>query len=187
MLMFENKFIEMKILLKLNYSALLLFSLSILISSCSISNKQKNTSNKDLRDYYSYLIDKPVSFIITTDPEETIKNHGIQLSKEHLKEISSIDSIYLKDGFYHLFKIPNSGNLKIEWTGYADGNGQIWLHFWNGNSFDHKDIREAFQSKTYDLNVNLPQPDYEYVYVMVNCTSGKIYTDAIKIINIDKN
>jgi hypothetical protein len=119
-----------------------------------------------------------VSGIVNTPLETTIQNHGVPLTASQYKAIEAKDGVCLDQGVYHIFKLPNRRITQIEWTGYGDGNAQILLNYWDGSRMVRKDIRGASQLATHSVPISLPAGQ-EFLYVMVNCTSGNVFTDAI--------
>jgi hypothetical protein len=138
------------------------------------------TGNGDAPDFSIYTIDAPVNWIMNTYPGYTIADHGASLEEAELAIIRQQDGTFLEKGVYHLIKIRNTGPMRIHWTGYADGNFQILLSFWDNERFIQKDIRDARENKTYTIDVDRPMRE-EFVYVLVNCTSGRLFTDAVHI------
>ncbi len=129
-------------------------------------------------DYDAYVIARPVNWIIKTDPETTIRNHAVPLTGEQRRAISARDRQTLSAGTYHLFRIPNRGPTTVEWTGYAKGNAQVWLSQWTGSGFVPTDLRNAASLDTYRISIDRPASE-RYLYVMVNCTSGQVFTDNL--------
>jgi len=129
--------------------------------------------------YDAYVIPQPVNWIIKTDPELAIRDHAIRLTREQQRAIAAIDGQVLSSGTYHLFRIPNRGPTTVEWTGYANGNAQVWLSQWTGLQFTPKDLRSARSMATYSIEINRPRTE-KYLYVMVNCTHGQVFTDNLK-------
>jgi hypothetical protein len=116
--------------------------------------------------------------ITRTPLASTIQSVGVPLRSAQLKAVEATDGVCLDEGFYHVFKFPNKGITQIEWTGYGNGNAQILVHYWDGSQMQRTDIRAASQLATHRIPISVPTSE-ESVYVMVNCTSGQVFTDAI--------
>jgi len=126
----------------------------------------------------AFLVRGSVGGIVNTPLATTIQDHGVPLTASQYKAIKAKDGVCLQQGFYHIFKFPNKGIKHVEWTGYADGNHQVCLCYWNGSGMVLKDIRGARQLATHSVPVSIPASQ-EFLYVMVNCTSGNVFTDTI--------
>jgi hypothetical protein len=127
---------------------------------------------------WAFLISHSVTGIVWTAPASTIRDHGVPLTANQLKAVEAQDGVCLDEGAYHLFRIPNRGITQVEWTGYGNGNAQILIHYWDGSQMQRKDIRGASELATHRIPVSVPASE-EFVYVMVNCTNGQVFTDAI--------
>jgi hypothetical protein len=138
------------------------------------------TGNGDAPDFSMYTIAAPVNWIMNTYPGYTIADYGVSLEEAELAGIRQQDGTFLKNGVYHLIKIKNTGPMRLHWTGYADGNFQILLSYWDNERFIQKDIRDARENRTYTIDIDRPMRE-EFVYVLVNCTSGRLFTDAVRI------
>jgi formylglycine-generating enzyme required for sulfatase activity len=128
----------------------------------------------------AYLVNRRASGITRTPLTSTIQSDGIALTADQLKAVEAKDGVCLEAGFYHLFKFPNRGLTHVEWTGYGSGNAQILVHYWDGSRMVAKDIRGASELATHRIPVSVPASE-PYVYVMVNCTGGTVFTDAITV------
>jgi hypothetical protein len=127
---------------------------------------------------WAYLISHSVTGIVWTAPVSTVRDHGVPLTANQLKAVEAKDGVCLDEGVYHLFRFPNRGITEVDWTGYGNGNAQILIHCWDGSQMQRKDIRGASQLATHRIPVSVPASE-EFVYVMVNCTNGQVFTDAI--------
>ena len=131
-----------------------------------------------------YVIPDPIGGIMFTYPGFTIADHARPLDDTELMTVRQQDGTFLDQGVYHLIKIRNPGPMRLHWTGYADGNAQILLSYWNNERFIQRDIRDGRENRTYAIDIQRPDRE-EYVYALINCTGGKIYTDAVHIESSD--
>jgi len=141
----------------------------------------------------AYLIDHSVRWITKTNPEETISKYCSPLYPEEWGKIKAIDGNYLTvrgsnlNRGYHVFCFQNKGSMMLTWAGYATGNGQIFLSIWNGSEWSpsrkaYSELIRVHSPVQYSEAVNVSGPT---VYVLVNCTSGAIYTDMIQCQSLD--
>ena len=134
----------------------------------------------------AYLINHSVTMLTKTAPKINIEKHGIPMTAEQRDLVAKPDGRYLKQDSpygYQVFCFPNRGPMQLSWTGYADGNGQISVCIWDGTKWKpsmeaYRSLLKVFEPKTYTEAVYRP-PDEERIFVFVNCTSGKVFTDAI--------
>jgi hypothetical protein len=126
----------------------------------------------------AYLVERAVAGIVRTSLASTIQTHGVPLTPIQLEAVAARDGVFLDEGVYHIFKLRNKGITQVEWTGYGSGNSQILLNYWDGSRMVMKDIRGARQNSTHRVPVSVP-PSQEFLYVMVNCTGGGVFTDTI--------
>lgn len=127
---------------------------------------------------WAYLVPHSVGGIIRTSIASSIEDHGVPLTAGQIKAVEAQDGVCLGEGTYHIFKFPNRGIKQVEWTGYGSGNAQILVNYWDGSRMVMRDIREAGRLATHRIPISVPARE-EFVYVMVNCTSGQVFTDAI--------
>jgi len=127
--------------------------------------------------FHAYVVPNPVS--MTMAPETTIAVYGVPATEPQLAALRERDDLFLHQGTYHLFRIPNKGPTRVDWTGYADGNAQVWLSYWDGERFVPRDIRDAHKSRTYSIQVRRHITE-ESIYVIVNCTNGSVFTDSLE-------
>jgi hypothetical protein len=123
-----------------------------------------------------YTVASPVGGIMTANPEETIKKHGSALPQKEMESLRAGKGAVLDRGTYHILKFPGSGEMTVSWTGCADGNGQILLSHWDGSRFDAQSILNAREPKTYTVRAR-SAPGDSCVYIMANCSRGRIFTD----------
>ncbi|MCY2992924.1 MAG: protein kinase [Planctomycetota bacterium] len=142
------------------------------------SGTAKVKTGESLGGEWAYLVKRPVPGITRASLATTIQRDAVPLTPKQLKAVEAKDGDCLGEGFYHIFKLPNKGITQVEWTGYGSGNGQILVHYWDGSQMVRKDIRGASQLATHRIPVSVPASE-EFVYLMVNCTSGSVFTDAI--------
>jgi len=131
-------------------------------------------------DFSLYIVHDPINGIMFTYPGYTIADHAVPLDQAELKTVRQHDGTFLKRGIYHLVKIQNSGPMRLHWTGYADGNFQVLLSYWNSERFIQRDIRDARENATYTIDIDRPVRE-EFVYILINCTGGSLYTDEIRV------
>jgi hypothetical protein len=148
--------------------------------STATSLRSMAVANKPPVTFAGYVVASPVNFITTTSPEQTINNHAIPFTAQQLESVRLADNTFLAQGVYHLFKIPNTGQMTIRWTGFGTGNHQIYFSYWNGSQFVIRDIRDAAENQSYEIAVNRPLAE-NFVYTLINCTSGQINTDQLTI------
>lgn len=127
-----------------------------------------------------YIVTYRVNGISFTYPGYTIVDHARPLDDAELKAVRQQDETFLDKGVYHLVKIENSGPMRLHWTGYADGNAQVLLNYWDNERFIQRDIRDARENATYTIDIDRPLQE-EFVYILLNCTSGQLFTDAVRI------
>lgn len=127
-----------------------------------------------------YIVPDPVNGIMLTYPGYTIADHARPLDEAELMTVRQQDGIFLDKGVYHLVKIKNHGPMRLHWTGYADGNAQILMSYWDNERFIQRDIRDARENATYAIDIDRPLRE-EFVYILINCTGGRLYTDAVRI------
>ena len=89
------------------------------------------------------------------------------------------DGAVVNDGqySYHPFKLENFGPTTIEWTGYADGNGQVGFNVWDGTGLPYNFLSDAFTNESHTVQADLPLTE-THIYVLISCTSGEHFTDA---------
>jgi hypothetical protein len=104
--------------------------------------------------------------------------YGVPATELQLAALRERDGLFLRQGTYHLFEIPNKGPTRVDWTGYADGNAQVWLSHWDGERFVPRDIRDARESRTYSIQIRRHITE-KSIYVIVNCTKGSVFTDSL--------
>ena len=130
--------------------------------------------------YSGYVIVPYVVQIITTSPAVTIARRAARFTDVERMAVQDADSVLLARGAYHLFEIANPGPCRVEWSGFADGNAQVLLSYWDGRRFIPRSVFNAKVNETYSVEVDLP-PGEEVLYVLVNCTRGRIYTDSFAV------
>ena len=133
-----------------------------------------------------YVINHSVTMILKTRPQEVIRHHGIKLASEQREKITKADLQYLAQenpNGYQVFCFPNRGAMLLTWIGHADGNGQVGLRVWNGSQWKasteaYRNLMKAVEPTKHSEAVYRP-PSEETIYVLVNCTGGRVYTDAV--------
>ena len=134
----------------------------------------------------AYLITHSVTMFTKTDPKINIEKHGIPMTEEQRDLVAKADGRYLGQDSpygYQIFCFPNRGPMQLTWTGYADGNGQVSVCIWDGASWTpsvdaYRRLLKVLEPTTYSEAVSRPTEE-ERIYVFVNCTSGRVFTDEI--------
>ena len=131
------------------------------------------------RTFAAYVFSRSVTNAVRMHPDELIRRAGERATDQQMALLLAEDGRFLRTRTYQVYRTPNRGSTRVAWIGYADGNHQVYLSFWNGNSYVVKDIRGAVENDAYSVLVDLP-PSVEETYVLVNCTSGFLYTDCVE-------
>ena len=134
----------------------------------------------------AYTIDRSVTMFTKTDPRINIEKHGVPMSKEQRDLVAAVDGRYLGQNErygYQIYCFPNRGPMQLSWTGYADGNGQVSVCVWDSVNWRpsieaYRRLLKVFEPTTYTEAVSRP-PEEDRIFVFVNCTSGRVFTDAI--------
>ena len=127
----------------------------------------------------AFVVPEAVDSILITPPMSTMRRHGIAANETQVQALQHTDDVVLAEGAYHLVKIPNLGKLRIEWTGHAEeGPGAATLWCWDGERFQQNSFGQVNSNETHSVEVVRPRSE-QYVFAMVNCTTGRIFTDSI--------
>jgi hypothetical protein len=127
--------------------------------------------------YDAFIIPRTVARLMLTNPEKTISEHGGPASPSQMAAIRAKDEDSLHEGMYHLFRVPNRGPLTVEWTGRADGSGQVLLSQWDGSRFMFGGAKDASRNTSFTVTLSRPESE-KYLYVLAVCPRGQLYTDA---------
>jgi serine/threonine protein kinase len=134
----------------------------------------------------AYVIDHSVTMIVNKHPAETIERFATKLTAQQRQKIETVDGDFLgqlQPAGYQIYCFENRGIMLLTWVGYADGNGQVNFCVWNGSQWRpslkaYSSLLEVFEPTKYSEAIDRPASE-ELVFVLVNCTSGKLFTDAI--------
>ena len=134
----------------------------------------------------AYIIEHSVSQIVRTDPKINIEKYGIPMTAEQQEKVARADGHFLTQEEPHVYQVycfPNRGAMQITWTGYGSGNGQIYFCIWNGATWmpsyeAQQKLRNVLKTTSYTETVSRPRQE-QTIYVRLNCTSGKVFTDGI--------
>ena len=127
----------------------------------------------------AFVIDRPSVGILQSGPKALIRSgQAFPVKKHGQKLLDQRDNQFLKKGVYHLFRFPNAGSMKVKWFGHAAEKGEVEIYYWNVRKFSPAVVRKTRRHRGYVFDVNLPAR-MKNIYVLVNSTRGKIYTDYI--------
>lgn len=113
---------------------------------------------------------------------EEIQRVSAEATEVQLDALRRVDQKYLRQGHYHLFEIPNRGEMKVTWTGSGLRHSEVQLGVWNGEKFEYQGITGG--DKDYQLTRMIARPANEpLVYFVVAGVSGEVHlrSDAVSI------
>ncbi len=155
----------------------ILFSMLLCLASCSVLN-HKNTAS-GIR---YYVIKEPLGGIMGQHPATSIEKAGLELTREQHTTLWSVDGNMLTGDTYFLVAVPNKGKTRFTWVGKADGNGQVYLSWYDfeKGEFSFIDLRDVSSIQTHNVDTHADKKN-KTLYFMVHCTSGNIFTDQLRI------
>ncbi len=124
-------------------------------------------------------IDHSVRGITTAPPASTLSGHGRAYDEAMLTAVRERDGEFLCQGSYQLYRVANRGRTAVDWTGFARGEAQVLLSWWNGRRFASHSILDACENTTYRLELERPATE-EHLWVLVTSPAGPLFTDSIE-------
>lgn len=134
--------------------------------------------------YNAYRVVGDPTNILSTPPEETIANHTEEFLAAEYDLVRTRDEQFFSSQGHQLFKVPNRGRTRVDWTGYAADVGQVLLSHWEGNAFYSVFLAEALTNGTHSVTVSRSEAETS-LYLLIWGSNGELLTDAFEATLID--
>ena len=155
-----------------------LIPLVFLITFCASSHSTPQQEWSPHEISYAVAVSKgTVTKVDSKDPSGELESKLRYLTQEQLSLLRDVDNEYVSSPWYFVVRITEPASYTIRVTCRADGNHQIIAHSPRNPSFEFKDFRDVDKFQTFTLDFNARHSHY----LIINCTSGNVYIDALSI------